>query len=386
MSRFLCLLLAAAAPLLMAQTDGPGCAVNPASPSIGADVPASYFGPAPSTVNPSFVGPLQLLTAGELDIDDGTITMPLYRGSMRDGRSVWYILTDTTDEGNARGLGLNFSAKLTFGDTGRATRTATLQKGGVLMFDSGTVDFMPERTVRIGSAASPFPPSVATPGSVGDAAYSPLVKITNAGGHIYNAPMVAFNVTAAQLTFPNGQVDYRRVHDKVVSIDPVGMTVTLRLAPGFAFAKPVLYLSMDASADLAAALEESTWAPALNDIEVGGDDSAFSAVERIFVFVNGQRGCQNPHRQGLESALIDGRAPMNVIGGIPTVATDYSPLWDMNLGEWTVRAINSGFRARLIDEFQILAFVEQGHLTGPGGAPYGSVGIIINCPIVFRFL
>jgi hypothetical protein len=45
-----------------------------------------------------------------------------------------------------------------------------------------------------------------------------------------------------------------------------------------------------------------------------------------------------------------------------------------------------GYRSRIIEEFQILGFVEKGWITGPSGAPYGSAGIIVNCPIVYRFL
>lgn len=58
----------------------------------------------------------------------------------------------------------------------------------------------------------------------------------------------------------------------------------------------------------------------------------------------------------------------------------------MCLGEWTQEAIDNGYRSRLTEEFAILGFAQQGWLTGPGGEPYGSVGIIVNCPIVFRFL
>jgi hypothetical protein len=74
------------------------------------------------------------------------------------------------------------------------------------------------------------------------------------------------------------------------------------------------------------------------------------------------------------------------LGGIPTVATDYSPLWDVNVGEWTQQAIDRAWRSRVIDEFQVLALVEAGAITGPGGAKWGSSGFIVNCPIVFRFL
>ncbi len=364
----------------------PGCRIDPASPSIGADVPATYFGPAPSTVQKELIGPLQLLTAGQLDRAAGTITLPLYTGQMRNGKQVYYVLTDTTDQANAAALGLNFSAKLNYSDTGHAVRTASLRSGGVLTFNEGEVDFAPVRKVTPGPANAPFPPTVAEPGSVGDSLYSPLVRITNAGNHIYNAPVIAFGVARDKIHFPDGKPDYSLVHDQVVSIDTRNNVVKLRLAPGFSFARPVLYLSTESSDPGVAALEDNTFAPALNDIDTGNDDSAFSATERLFLTINGPVGCGNPQRQGMFSALTDGRAPLNVLGGIPTVATDYSPMWDVNVGVWTDSAIQKQFRSRVNEEFQILALAEGGFITGPGGSEYGSVGIIVNCPIVFRFL
>jgi hypothetical protein len=369
----------------------PGVAVEsasnaPAPPSIGADVPMTYFGPAPSTVQRELVGPYQLLKSGTIDLNAGTITLPLYLGQMKDGRKVWYILTDTDDKGNADALGINYAAKLTYAAVGKAVRNATLEKNTTLTFDSGTVDFTPERKLVPGDAPDAFPPKNATPGSVGDADYSPLVKIVNAGGHIYNAPMIAFNVDAEQLMFPNGKPDYSVVEDKVVAIDPKNMTVTLKLTQGFSFAKPVLYLSTEASDPVAATLEGATYAPAMKDITVGHDDSAFSAIERIFVFTNGPTGKNNPQRQGLNSAIMDGESPLNVLGGIPSVATDYSPFWDMNLGTWTNESISKCYRSRMIEEFQILGMAQKGYITGPGGKPFGSVGIVVNCPIAYRFL
>jgi len=362
--------------------------IAPAPPSIGADVPLTYFGPAPSTVNPRLIGPLQLLRAGTIDTTAGTITLPLYEGRLVSGESIWYILTDTTDAENAAALGLNFSAKLDYArNSPLSTRTANYDPGGTLVFDAGTVDFLPVRSVTPGAAPDFFPPTAFQPGSVGDAAYSPLVIIQNAGGHVYNAPMIAFNVTAAQLdAFCDGNPDYSLVHDKVVAICPAKGTVTIALTPGFSFGRPVLYLSTEANDSLPASLEGATVAPGLNDIPVGRDDSAFSAVERLFAFTNGPTGQGNPQRQGFNSALSDGRGPLNVLGGIPTVATDYSPLWDLNVGEWTAEAIAQGYRSRLTEEFAILGFVERGWVTGPGGTPYGSTGFIVNCPIAFRFL
>lgn len=369
----------------MALADGDDIAPAPAS--IGADVPLTYFGPAPSQVQKELIGPYQLMKSGTIDKEKGTITLPLYKGKMKDGKVVWYVVTDSTDSGNAAALGINYSAKLQFSDVGRAVRKARLEKNLELVFDAGTVDFKPERSVTPGDAPNFFPPKAANPGSVGDKDYSPLVKIENAGGHIYNAPIVAFDVDAATLDqFCGGNADHAITHDKVVSICPKDGTVTLALTQGFSFSRPVLYVSTEANNPAVATLEGATYAPGLEDITGSADDSLFSPVERIFVFVNGPTGKDNPQRQGLNSALSDGRSPLNVLGGIPTVATDYSPLWDVNPSVWTQEAIEKGIRSRMTEEFAILGMVEKGYLTGLEGKPYGSVGFIVNCPIVFRFL
>ena len=364
----------------------------PSPPSIGADIPATYFGPMPSQAaldprDKALVGPVPLLRAATLDLEAGTMTLPLYRGQMKDGTPVWYILTDTTDKANADALGLNHSGKLTYADVPGATRVATLGNDLSLTFEAGTVDFAPERVLLPGPAETPFPPSVAEPGSVGDEAYSPLVRIQNAGNHIYNAPVLAYGVEADAIGFCDGNPDYSLVHDKVLKICPDDMTVTLQLVPGFSFARPIMYVSFDASDPMAAVLEQATYAPALANIKVGFDDGAFSAVERLFATINGPTGADNPQRQGLNSLLLgEGNGPLNLFGGVPTIALDYSPLWDMNLGEWTQTAIDNGYRSRIIDEFQYLGMAEQGWITGPEGKPFGSSGIIINCPVVFRFL
>jgi hypothetical protein len=212
------------------------------------------------------------------------------------------------------------------------------------------------------------------------------VRIVNAANVIYNAPMVAFDVDASQINFPNGNVDYSKVHDQVVAIDPANMTVTLNLINGFSFGRPVWYLSMDASIPLAASIEHNTYAPLMAQLVLGHDDSFSSPIERIFLATNGpeSESCNNPLRQGLSADLADGFRPNNVLGGIPTIALDYSPAWDAQLYEWTPDAISRGFRGQLREEFQILTFVQDGLITGPGGAPFASSGFSINCPIVQR--
>ncbi len=393
--------------------------VRPSPPSIGADVPVTYFGPPPTSVNENFVGPNQLLTAGELDEDAGYITLPLYRGRLasngpNDGRNIWYIVTDTSDEGNADALGLNFSPKLNYSNlppedvdffTSTSVRRSFFDRDGILVFQGGFVDFSPERSVTPGSTDTSGTNNLldtvtAIPGAVGtdvgdaDGFYSPLTLISNAGGHTYNAPAVSNASESTLQAMCGGEINYDFVHDSVVSICPGEGgdpgTVTLELVPGFSFGRPVLYLSMDSNLATPAALEGAIHAPAMSNIPVGRDDSLFSSVERIFGFTNGPVSADNegsdPHRQGFNSAILGEGEPLNVLGGIPTIATDYSPLWDLNLGEWTQDAIDQGVTSRLTEEFQILGFVEDGWLTGPGGSAYGSSGVLINCPIVHRFL
>ena len=359
--------------------------VTPPPPSVGTNVPASYFGPFPSQIDRKLVGPVQLLRSGTLDAKKATIKIPLYLGHMTDGRNVWYILTDTSDKENADALGLNHSAKLHYANVGRATRVARLDKNAGLIFEKGAVDFSPRRVLQ-GTA---FPPRVAQPGSVGDADYTPFVRIENAGGHVYNAPVVAFDKTADQIRACKTRPNYSLVHDRVARICPSGNgggTVTIKLTPIFSFAKPSLYMSMEASDPMVATLDNATHAPAMGDLPVGLDDSVFSSIERLFVIANGPTGRTNPQRQGLNSAIKDKLPPLNLVGGLPTVALDYSPAWDLNLGFWTANAISKGYRSRVIDEFQLLSLVVGGHITGPGGKRFGSTGIVVNCPIVARLL
>jgi len=362
----------------------PGCDLFPAPANIGTNVGLSYFGPPPSTVNQSLVGPVQLLNTGQVDATVGTITIPLYKGTVAStGKTAWYILTDVSDPGIAAELGLNFSTKMNNITT--AARTGNLGPDGNIIFDKGTVNFAPERNIVPGPEGAEFPPVSFAPGEVGDADYSPFVRITNGGGVVYNAPMIAYDVDASQINFPNGNVDYTKVHDAVQAIDPYGMTVTLALVNGFSFGRPVWYISMDASIPLAAAIEHNTYAPLMGNLLLGNDDSAGSPIERIFIATNGTEGCDNPQRQGLSADLNDGHRPNNTLGGIPTLALDYSPAWDANLYTWTEEAISKGYRQQLREEFQILTYAQDGLITGASAtAPFGSAGFSINCPIVQR--
>jgi hypothetical protein len=310
--------------------------------------------------------------------------LPLYKGAVKTPsglKPAWYIILDAGNQAEAERLGVNFSKKLP--NAGDAARPATRQADGTFLFESGLVDFSPNRVVVSGSEHRPFPPQTAQPGSVGDADYSPLVRVD---GIVYDAPVIAAAVDDAEISFPNGQPNYTLVHDQVIAIDPAQRTVTMNLINGFSFGKPVLYISTESSDPTVSAIEANTFAPRLRKLEVGVDDIARSAVERIFIATNGasEGGCANPQRQGLSAVLLDGHRPNNTFGGIPTTARDYSPVWDANLYEWTEEAIDKGYRGLLTEEFRVLKLARDGYITGPNGAPFGSAGPVIVCGVAAR--
>jgi hypothetical protein len=361
--------------------------VRPAPAFFEPDVHVIVAQPSPSEVNPSFLGPVLLMKQAQVDLDKGTAKLPLRKGRLHSGETVWFVITDTTDENLANLHGLVYSPKLSYGLTGKASREATIDPDGTFVFDKGKVDFSPERSVTPGAAPNFFPPKAFQAGSVGDADYSPLVHIKNAAKDvIFNAPMVAFNVSAEKLNeFCNGNADHKLTEDKVVAICPRDGTVTLALTLGYTFSKPILYLSTEANDPLVATLEGATYAPALKDIPfVLEDASPGESAERIYVVANGPTGRDNPQRQGLNSALSDGRGPLNILGGIPTINLDYSPLWRLFPTKWTNAAIEHGYRSRLIDAIQIGDFQSRGFLTGLDDHELRPVGFIVNCPVVYR--
>ena len=83
---------------------------------------------------------------------------------------------------------------------------------------------------------------------------------------------------------------------------------------GFDGSQPIVYLSTDAGQPLTAVLERSTYVPALNNASYnGGDDFLGSARERLFGFVNGQTGVNNPNAQGFQHFAKDGPISENAV-------------------------------------------------------------------------
>jgi hypothetical protein len=287
------------------------------------------------------------------------VTLPLYRGTSQ-GRTVWYTVLDSSTSSGAAKYGVNRSNKLA-----NARGTAAVQKvsvrNGVIDFPA-SVDFGPARVIVPGPTG--FPPAAAAPGAIGEAGYSPLVQLPD--GTVLNAPQLA-NAT--------GQAD------KVLLLNTAGGRVTYLETDGFSRNVAVKYVSTDSSDPGAAAIEDVTYAPALNAAPFPGGDGTDSARASLAAFVNGQTGAGNPNRQGLNSALLDGLDPLNNLAWNPSQGR-YSPLWDVFPAAWTDAAIKAGRNLRQTAFADVADLAKQGLITGPGGAAFGPAGFIVDCPII----
>ena len=192
----------------------------------------------------------------------------------------------------------------------------------------GTVTFGEKRVVV--PSKTGFPPTKFAPGAVGDKNYSPLV--TTDGHIVLDAPQVA-NASGQSDTVTNLNIPKRRV--------------TLKLLRGWFDGTPVLYVRTDASVTLVAALEASTYAPNLSAAPGLGSDASTSARSTIIPVING--ALSGPNRQGLESAVLSGKDPLNITQSFPG-QPDYTPVWDLHPVVWTNQAIKDGKRVELTSD------------------------------------
>jgi hypothetical protein len=364
-------------------------------------------------------------SAIQVDLSTETVRMPLYKG-VAYGKAAWFVLLDASDAGLAHDLGVNYAPKLANIGIGcpACVQTVTIETptpaqnpfGAALVHFQGAPDFSPTRIAVPGPNG--FPLARFQPGAVAGPGYSPFIRIAGSPV-VYNAPIVATG------DGPFDIVHHTNTGDRVLGIHiapptaPSGQYLEswadLLFVKGFDAGQPIVYLSTDAGQPLTAVLERSTYVPALNDAAYnGGDDFLGSARERLFGFINGQTGANNPQAQGFVHLVRDGHASedasagntalinalrnggdlLNVFGDFPTLADPrhaqaYSPLWDAQLGLWTQKAIDQGLNTRQIDEVVVfnLAATRPDLLTGIDPAtgkpaPYGAQGVDINCAVI----
>ncbi len=367
---------------------------------------------------------LTLESALNVDLNKETVRVPLYRGKAG-GERVWYTLLDSSDPGAAHDLGVNYAPKLANLSIGcpECVQTVNLESpspnenkfGSAVVDFQGAPNFSPTRVAEPGSDG--FPLKNFQPGAVARDGYSPFIRIAGSPT-VYNAPILA-----------TGDGPFDVEHHTNTSDRTLGIHIAPKAAPGqfqeswadelfvkgFDAGEPIVYLSTDAGQPLTSVLERSTYVPALDKAAYnGGDDFLGSARERLFGFINGQVGANNPNSQGFVHLVKDGHAAedasanntaliqalrrggdlLNVFGDFPTEsdprhAQAYSPLWDAQLGLWTDKAVNEGRNTRQVDENVVfnLAATHPDLLTGVDPAtgqpaPYGSVGVDINCAVI----
>jgi hypothetical protein len=316
------------------------------------------------------------LTSGQVDLASEIIRLPLHRGKLTTGEIVWFVLTDVSDQATSKEMGLTWAPSLNEAKDLASTRVAEIDEAGQFIFQTGRVDFSPTQTLAKGEAPKFFPPKVARAGSTGDSHYSPLVRVANRNGVVFNAPIVAFNVEAEKISFCDGNADYGVVTDSVASICPEEDTVDLKLRSGFASGRHLRYLSFDANSEEAATLEASTFAPAEADVLQSG------ATEVIYSIVNGEMGAGNPQRQGLASALNGEGPSLDILAHFAELSEGYSPMWDVRLAAWTADAIAGGKRTLITDGDDLESKSDAGLLVSPAGGRVKTTGILVNCPVV----
>jgi hypothetical protein len=372
---------------------------------------------------------LTVESAIQVDLSKESVRLPLYKGIAYKGtpqeETVWYVLLDASDAGLAHDLGVNYAPKLSniaINDPA-AVQTVSLESptpdqnrfGQAVVDFQGAPDFSPTRIAEPGPTG--FPLASFQPGAVAGPGYSPFIRI-DGSNTVYSAPIVATG---------NGPFDvnhHTNTGDRVLGVHIAGPQpqgqyednwVDLLFVKGFDAGQPIVYISTDAGQPLTSVLERSTYVPALDQAPYnGGDDFLGSARERLFGFINGQPGGDNKESQGFVHLVKDGHASedasagntalidalrnggdlLNVFGDFPTEtdprhAQAYSPLWDAQLGLWTDKAVKQGLNTRQIDEVQVfnLAATRPDLLTGVNPAtgqpaPYGSVGVDINCAVI----
>lgn len=287
---------------------------------------------------------------------DHTVTLPLHRG--RSGnRTVWYVTTEASDSNHASAWGTSVAQKLANAKGTAAVQKVTIDADGTVVFPA-TVDFSPAHVIVPGPTG--FPPAAAAPGAVAEAGYTPLIQLPD--GAVINAPHIANDSGAA---------------DKAASLDTVHGKVRYVLTDGFSRGKKVVYISTESTDPGAAAIEDVTFAPALNAAPFAGGDGTDSARASLAAITNGATGANNPQRQGLNSALLGQGDPLNVLAWKPNQGR-YSPLWDVHLTNFAPGVTPT----RQFEFSAIEDLAAAGKVTAFPSGKWGPTGFVVNCPII----
>jgi hypothetical protein len=317
-----------------------------------------------------------------------TVTFPLRLGTAA-GHTVYYVITDASNQTVAQNLGVNYTPKLANAAGTSAVQLSSSSDPTSINVPGG-VDFSPTHVLV--PSATGFPPLAAAPGAVGNPGYSPLVQLPT--GVVINAAQIGDGANT------NG-ADKAHWADKVESVDALNRTVSYDETNGCYEDQSVHYVSTDSSAAGPAAIEDVTYAPALgnvpfadcgtNDINVNGPFiNPGCARESLIAFTNGQTGQDNTQRQGLNAAILDQQSPLNILEDVPNSGGqfNYSPMWDIHLVQWNA-SVPVANRLRQTDFARAEALVgSQAQSITPQGTmsnTFQATGFIVDCPLISIF-
>jgi hypothetical protein len=192
----------------------------------------------------------------KLTATKATVTLPIFKGIEPGGSTVYYIITESSDFNVAKQMGINYSPKLLNAVGSGGEQEVTIKDGHMIF--KGKVDFSPVRKIVAGNAPGYFPPKEIAAGAVANDAWSSIVVLPS--GQVLNVGIVSGD---------GGN------HDRLVGLDVNKMTVTLKILDGFQGGKEYFFhLVTDASAEIAAVLEQGVLAPKLANIPEFGHSAA----------------------------------------------------------------------------------------------------------------
>src|SRR5262245_13600227 len=92
------------------------------------------------------------LTSGQVDLAREVVRLPLHRGRLSSGETVWFVLTDVSDLATSRKMGLTWAPSLSKAKDLVSTRVAEIDESNNFTFKSGRVDFSPAQELTAGEA------------------------------------------------------------------------------------------------------------------------------------------------------------------------------------------------------------------------------------------
>ncbi|MGH2765095.1 MAG: DUF7482 domain-containing protein [Actinomycetota bacterium] len=330
--------------------------------ACGRDEPAvtapAGGGPAEATRGEVIVGDIvdHALLSDEWEGSFGFVTFRLHHG-MFEGEDVYFIRTDTSDQGFAQAEGLVWAPKIAVLSAEGLTGDAYLMEGdpdqpAVLSSAPGQRDFTPAWRISRGTWKG-SPKELTSVAELKDAEEAGDLTVEHTD-IVLNGAVVRWG--SQELPADEERVEYLGGGQLLEPPDTSGMRVTFKLHecyPG------VRYIVADTSLEPMAEGMHIVPSPGLTDSPSAG------ATGRTNVFMNGLEG---PGPMGFQPSVFDSKA------GDPA----WSPYWDHMTYAWT-----DGVEARVLtSEEEVHAARDAGQLEEFPGTPDTNGEVFtVNCPV-----